>query len=318
MGGEDAMAGETMPKLVVVGSANVDLVLQVERLPSPGETLLGKSFTRAWGGKGANQAVAAARLGARVSFVGRLGADAQGRAFREALASEGLDLAWLQEDKEGHTGTAMIFVGPGGENLIGVAPGANLALGPEQVRAAASAFAGSGAVLAQLEVPLESVEEAARLARGAGAPFFLDPAPARPLPASLLERVDVLTPNRMEGALLAGLEPGSPPGEIGRALLDRGPRVVVLTLGAEGALLCLPSGQFPLPPFPVEARDATAAGDAFTAGLAVSRARGLSWEEACRFAAAAGALAASRPGAQPSLPMGEEVESLLGRKEEAP
>ncbi len=309
------MRDDGKPKLLVVGSANLDLVLQVPRLPGPGETVLGGSFSRAWGGKGANQAVGAARLGAEVLFVGRLGRDREGQEFREALQKEGLDPVRLEEDPDHPTGRAFILVEPGGENLIAVAPGANQALLPGQVARARDAFRGADAVLAQLEVPLESVEEAARLAEEAGAPFFLDPAPARPLPDSLLGRVAALTPNRKEGALLAGLDPDSPPEEIGRALLERGPEAVALTLGAGGVLLFLRSERIFLPPFPVEARDATAAGDAFAAALAVGRARGLEWAEACRFAAAAGALAATRLGAQPSLPGLAEVETLLEREE---
>ena len=233
------MKGNGEVSLVVVGSANVDLVLDVSLLPGPGETVLGRRFHRAWGGKGANQAVAAARLGARTVFVGRLGKDGEGRAFREALAGEDLDLTWLQEDPELHTGTALIFVGPGGENLIGVAPGANQALGVEGVRRAAPAFRGARAVLAQLEVPLETVEEAARIAKGHGVTVVLNPAPALELEDELLRTVDFLVPNEAEASAISGIRVTDAKSAQRAALklLERGAGGVVVTLGelARGA-----------------------------------------------------------------------------------
>jgi ribokinase len=267
------------PELTVVGSINLDLVARVERLPRPGETVSGAELARVPGGKGANQAVAAARLGARVTLRGAVGADS---FAEEALA--GLREARVELDVEvaGMTGIALILVDDSGENQIVVVPGAN---GEVRPRGA------TGAVLCQLEIPVEAVEAAA-----AGAGFFcLNAAPAKPVPPSLVERCDLLVVNRYE------LE-----------ALPAQPRLTALTLGAEGAVL-LEDGQEVARAAPpaVEVVDGTAAGDAFTACLVVSHLEGRGWDEALRRACAAGALAASRFGAQPSLPTAAEVDEIL-------
>jgi ribokinase len=267
------------PELVVVGSINLDLVARVERLPRPGETVSGAELARVPGGKGANQAVAAARLGARVRLCGAVGADA---FADEALA--GLREAEVELDVEaaGATGIALILVDDSGENQIVVVPGANGELRPRSV---------SGAVLCQLEVPVAVVEAAA-----AGADFFcLNAAPAKPVPPSLVERCDLVVVNGYE------LE-----------ALPAQPRLTALTLGAEGAVL-LEGGEEVVRAAPpvVEVVDGTAAGDAFTACLVVSHLEGRGWDEAMRRACAAGALAASRFGAQPSLPTAAEVDEIL-------
>jgi ribokinase len=268
-----------------VGSINLDLVARTERLPRPGETLTGASFERNPGGKGANQAVAAARLGARVRMTGCIGDDPFAREAIAGLREANVELDGVRT-VDAPTGVALIFVDAGGENEIVVAPGANAQLRPEDVDVGAA-----DAVIAQLEIPLEAVEAAAW-----AAPFFcLNAAPARPLPRALLEQCDLLVVNRYELEAL-GEEPPGP---------------VVLTLGAEGAVL-LDGGRevARAQPPPVTAVDGTAAGDAFTACLVVSLLEGRPREDALARACKAGALAASRPGAQPSLPTADEVDAL--------
>ena len=301
------------PDIVVVGSANMDLVVRVDRLPLPGETILGKEFWTAPGGKGANQAVAAARLEARVTMVGHLGSDAFGDQLAAGLEREGINLCYLQRDPGVPSGVALIAVGPRGENFIIVAPGANANVGPMDVDQAGPAIDGADCLLVQLEIPQMAVERAVERASRAGAMVVLNPAPARPLSRELLEKVDVLTPDESEAALLSGC----PVGDLNQAqvaaeaLLRQGVRAVVLTLGAEGALVASPDVCEHVPAFPVVPVDTTAAGDAFNAALAVALASGLSLVEAARFANAAGALATTALGAQPSLPRLADVQNLL-------
>jgi ribokinase len=266
-------------ELTVVGSINLDFVARVERLPRPGETVTDASLDRFPGGKGANQAVAAARLGAKVTLRGAVGDDAFAGEALADLRAAGVE---LDLHTGGATGIALIVVEEGGENQIVVVPGANAELGVAPV---------AGAVLCQLEIPAETVEAAAE-----SADFFcLNAAPAKPLPAALVERCDLVVVNRYE------LE-----------ALPLQPHFVALTLGAEGAVL-LEDGQEVVRAAPprVEAVDGTAAGDAFTACLVVSHLEERDWEESLRRACAAGALAASRPGAQPSLPTASDLEAIL-------
>jgi ribokinase len=266
------------PELAVVGSVNLDFVVRCERLPRPGETLTGANFRRYPGGKGANQAVAAARMGARVTFAGTVGEDALADDALSTLAGE----VELVVGRRGVTGVAFILVDDAGENEIVVAPGANLE--------PASTFP-PGNVLCQLEIPVEAVERAAEAADR----FFLNAAPARSLPASVVRAAELVVVNRYE------LE-----------ALPETPRLTALTLGAEGAVLleCGEEVARAAPPR-VDAVDGTAAGDAFTASLVVSHLEGRDLEEGLRRACAAGALAASRPGAQPSLPTAVEVDEIL-------
>jgi ribokinase len=275
-----------VPSVCVVGSTNMDLVARAERLPRPGETVADASFARIPGGKGANQAVAAARLGADVRFVGCVGRDDFARELLDALRADAVVPDVVESDEP--TGVALIVVDSGGENTIVVAPGANSRLRPEDID-----VGDADAVLVQLEVPLAAVEEAARQARF----FCLNAAPARRVPAELLARVDLLVVNRYELETV-GAHPG----------------LVALTLGAAGAVL-LADGQevARAAPPPVEGVDGTAAGDAFTACLVVSLLERRSREDALRRACAAGAIAASRPGAQPSLPTAEDVDAILAR-----
>lgn len=303
------------PRIVVVGSANTDLVVRCPRIPQPGETVLGGDLLQAPGGKGANQAVAAARLGAAVTFVARLGADAFGAAARAGYARDGIDTAHCHADPSAPSGVALILVDGTGENAIAVASGANARLSTADVDAAAAAIRAADLLLLQLEVPLATVTHAARIARAAGVPVLLDPAPvpAEGLPDELFALVGILKPNEAEAARLTGTAPGdeAAAAAAARALLARGPHLVVVTRGAAGAIVADRGGAVAVPPFPVAAVDTTAAGDAFTAALAVGLAERLPPAEAARRAAAAGALAATRAGAQPSLPSRTEWEAFL-------
>jgi len=302
-----------MPRIAVIGSSNTDMTVSVERLPAPGETVIGKAFSMAAGGKGANQAVAAARLGARVAFIACLGQDQFGDRALEAFRREGIDTSGIARSARASSGVALIFVDSRGENVIAVAPGANALLAPEHVHAAAGLIRSADVVLAQLEVPLEAVEAAAEAAREAGATFLLNPAPARDLPAGLLSRTAVLTPNETEAALLAGIGAGSaPPEEVARMLLGRGAQAVVMTLGARGALAVTAQSADFIPAPQVKAVDTTAAGDCFSAALAVGVAEGMTLVDAARFAARAAAISVTRAGAQPSLPTREEVDASGG------
>ena len=251
--------------ILVVGSANMDLVVFADRLPAPGETLLGGSFQIFPGGKGANQAVAAARAGGKVAFLGRVGMDIFGARLRQGLQENGVDTRLLG-DVEGASGTALIISG-GGNNMIVVAPGANDAVTADAIDA--TAFAGIRFVLAQLETPLDGVIKAAKLARAAGATFILDPAPARPLPSELLSLADWLTPNESEACTLLGLKSLGAPEEMARRLKALGPGGVVLKLGGEGAML-LGGDDVPvmIPAHKVSVADTTAAGDTFVSSIA--------------------------------------------------
>jgi ribokinase len=295
----------------------MDLVVRAPRLPAPGETVLGGEYYTAHGGKGANQAVAAARLGAEVAFVGRVGADQFGAALRAGLAQAGIDVSHLIDDPQAPSGVAMILVDHRGENSIVVASGANLRLTPHDVERARALIEGADVLLLQLESPLETVQYAATLAARAGRIVVLNPAPAQPLTDDLLRFASVVTPNRSEATLLAGLPADTQIIVAARQLAARSGGAVVVTLGAEGAIV-LERPRAPvqkLEPFRVDAIDTTGAGDAFNAGLAVGLAEGRPLMEAVRLGMAAGALATTKRGAQPSLPYRHEVERLLAKRD---
>ncbi|MFG6197619.1 ribokinase [Nonomuraea sp. JJY05] len=300
--------------VVVVGSANADLVVQVERhpAPAPGETVLGSDLAVHPGGKGANQAVAAARLGARVALLGRVGADGHGRLLRESLERDGVDLGHLH-DTPAASGIAMIAVGPQGDNSIIVAPGANARLTEGDVLNAAPLLRSAPVVSLQMEIPLPAVLAAARLARRA----VLNLSPAVPVPDELLALCDPLVVNEHEATLLLGAprEPRKPreprePDRQAKELLALGPRSVVITLGAEGAVVAEDGAVHTVPSPSVAAVDTTGAGDAFTGALAWRLAAGEPLVEAAAFAARVGAAAVRRAGAQDSYPTMAEVEDL--------
>ncbi len=299
--------------VVVVGSLNMDLVARAPRIPAPGETLLGGEFRTVPGGKGANQAVAAARLGARVSMVGRLGDDDFATQLLANLEADRVDHSAVIQDASTTTGVALIVVADDGQNSIVVASGANMQVTPGDVDAAAETIAAADVLLLQLEIPLDAVQRAAEIAHEHGVPVVLNPAPARDLPADLLSRVDVLIPNESETALLTGL-PVDTRAELeaaARTLLGRGVGTAILTLGARGAMLATGSSVELIPTFEVQPVDTTAAGDAFVAGFSVALAEGKPVAEAVRWGNAAGALAVTRMGAQTSLPRRAELEQLL-------
>lgn len=297
-----------MSKLVVVGSSNTDLVVQVPAIPAPGETVLGDEVRVVPGGKGANQAVAAARLGAQVCFIGCIGSDSFGEGAIQNLAQEGIDIHYVVRTAEHPSGVALIAVSPQGENAIVVAPGANWHLCPEHIERAEPAIAQADAVVVQLEVPLETVEATARLAKRHGVPFILNPAPACPLNPDLLRMVAVLIPNETEARQLTGAGNEADEAAMLRMLVERGCPIVVITLGARGAIYNTGDAIHRQPALPVQAVDTTAAGDAFVAGFTVALTEGRSIHEAVRFGQRAAAIAVTRWGAQPSLPTREEVE----------
>jgi ribokinase len=299
--------------IAVVGSINLDLVVRCAALPRPGQTVTGDDLREVGGGKGANQAVAAARLGAATTLIARVGDDAAGQRLRAGLRAEGVTVPDDLVSAGVASGTAIIAVERGGENHILLVSGANACLAPADVERHADRIRGARVLLLQLEVPEATVVAAARLARAAGVRVLLDPAPAPARLAAELHHVDLLSPNRSEAEALVGrpLPTLAAVGEAAHELVARGAGAVVVTLGAEGALLCAGGAPRHLPAPAVTAVDATAAGDAFKAALALRWAEGAALEEAVRFALAAGALAAARPGAQPSLPRRAEVEALL-------
>jgi ribokinase len=291
----------------------MDLVVRVSRLPQPGETVIGGTFLRAAGGKGANQAVAAARLGAQVRMIGRVGRDPFGRELGRLLRAEGIETRDVRTTAESATGVAAIFVDAQGRNSIAVASGPNALLRPEDVRP--RRLAGFDVAVAQLECPLETVQHAFWSARLAGARTVLNAAPATRLPDALLEATDVLIVNEVELATLLSRD-AIPPGdeaEAARTLRAFSEQVVVVTLGERGALAVADEAVVQQPSFAVEVVDTTAAGDAFVAAFARAYWPRQNLAAALRFACAAGALATTRPGAQPSLPSAAEVEALLSR-----
>ncbi|MBP1474922.1 ribokinase [Frateuria sp. MAH-13] len=294
-------------RIVVVGSINMDLVTQAPRFPQPGETLLGDGFITVPGGKGANQAVAAARLGAEVALVGALGRDAFGEQLHAGLREEGVDLAHVHRLDDQASGTASITVA-GGENQIVVVPAANAGVMPTHIEAAREVVARADVVLVQMEIPLEAIEATLRLGKRVGVPVILNPAPARPLPAEWLALARYVTPNQHELAVLLGADPT----EDFRALMRRAPGAVVLTRGGEGAWY-REQGNEPAhqPSFDVAVVDSTGAGDTFNAALAAFLHEGL--PQAVRKACAAAALAVTRLGAQPGMPHRQELDAFLVR-----
>ncbi|NLC58735.1 MAG: ribokinase [Armatimonadetes bacterium] len=303
-----------MPGIVVVGSIHTDLVITTERLPTPGETRIGGEFHTFPGGKGANQAVAAARLGGEVWMVGRVGADLYGRFQRESLGAAGVHTDFVTTDADAASGVALIMVERGGNNTIVVAPGASGRCAPEDVDRAAAVIAGADALLLQLEIPLETVEYAARLAAQHGVRVILDPAPAQPLPPALLEMVHLVTPNETEAALLCGFDPGErhEPAELAARIQQRVRGPVLITLGAQGVLAMVDGQTLQVPAVPVEAVDATAAGDTFSGALAVALTEGRNLADAIRWANHAAALAVTRLGAQSAVPTRREVDDFAG------
>jgi ribokinase len=301
------------PRLLVVGSANMDLVVRAPHIPRPGETLSGSDFVTVPGGKGSNQAVAAARLGAEVCFAGRVGNDPFGKHLARGLAENGVNTDHLGSDETAPTGIAMIIVDEAGENSIVVAPGANHRIRPDAIDKLKPLIETVDFLVLQLEIPVETVDRALETARACGVRSLLDAGPAKALPPDVLRKADIVSPNESETEALTGcavtdIESAR---RAAGSLLGMGVATVVLKLGANGAFIASDTVTAHVPAFEIQPVDTTAAGDGFTAALAVALAEGKEIESAVRFANAAGALAALEYGAQPSMPTRSAVESFL-------
>ena len=290
---------ERVPTIAVLGSANLDIVVPVPHHPVTGETVLGGDHALIPGGKGANQAVAAARLGGSVSFVGRVGDDDAGETLRSSLEADGVDTTHLRTDSEAPSGIALIGVDANGDNAIVVSPGTNARVGPEDVQAAKATIAGAAVVLLQLEVPTGAVVAAAQAATGT---VVLNPAPAAPLPDGLLDRVDVLVPNALELAQLADTQPDAAVDALIAMARSLPTATVIVTRGARGALLVTPDDHREVAAPSVRVVDTTGAGDSFCGALAEALARDATLLEAVERAVVAGAVTATRHGAQPAMP----------------
>lgn len=307
------------PAIVVLGSLNMDFVVRVHQLPSPGETVLGHGFEMVPGGKGANQACAAGRLasgGFDVRMVGRVGYDVFADHLKASLVAAGVDVSAVSGTRAQATGVAFIQVDKTGQNSIVVASGANFAFTPADVQGSLDAYRSARYALFQLETPIETVGAALQLARQEGATTILDPAPAQPLSPEMLRQVDILTPNESEACILLGRRPGrvslEAAGGLAQQVRELGAKAVVLKLGDAGCLYVDDRKKVYADAFRVDAVDTTAAGDTFNAALAVALTEGQEIEAALRFANAAGALSVTRAGAQASIPARKEVDQLLG------
>jgi ribokinase len=302
----------TKQSILVVGSSNTDMIIKVQRIPKPGETILGGEFAMAAGGKGANQAVGAARAGGAVTFIARVGQDMFGDKAVAGFVADGINVDHVVRDRTRPSGVALIFVAQNGENSIAVASGANAGLTPADLNKAKRAFNRASVVVLQLETPLKTVEAAVKLAASAGARVILNPAPARPLSDAVLRHIYLLTPNETEAELLTGLAVKSEAAaaKATDALLARGVENVIITLGARGAFVAGSQARGMVAGYKVKAVDTTAAGDVFNGTLAVALAEGKSLLDAARFAGAAAAISVTRLGAQTSAPRRKEIERL--------
>jgi len=302
-----------MIDVVVLGSLNMDLVVKTRRLPRPGETVAGQEFRMVPGGKGANQAVAVARLGGRVAMVGRVGPDAFGETLRAGMLRQGVNVDHVLVDEASTTGIALILVdGRTGENSIAIVAGANGRVSLDDLTRAEPLFQEARALVLQFEVPVEVVEQAAELARGYGLRVVLNPAPAHPVPIAFLRKADYLIVNETELEIFSerAVESLESARAAAGVLTNRGVEVVIVTLGEKGALLATPQGSVGIPARQVQAVDTTAAGDAFVGAFTVALLGGVALEQAVRYAVCAGTLAVTRFGAQTSLPSAEEVEAF--------
>ena len=297
--------------LMVIGSANMDLTIQVERIPKAGETLLGKNFSTISGGKGANQAIAAARLGGKVEFVSSVGQDNFGDTLIKNYLQDKINIQHIKR-KSAVSGTAMIFIAGNGENSIGVDPGANAFLDADDLNMLENQFQLSNIVLTQLEIPISTVEHAARLTKKYGKTFILNPAPALLLPDTLYSLIDIITPNETEAKVLTGIEVHDEESALSAAkvLHEKGVKKIIITLGSQGALFYDGNRNFLVPTFKVNAVDTTAAGDTFNGALVKFLDHNEDFTEAIRYANKAAAMSVTRLGAQPSIPYSHELEAF--------
>ena len=304
---------KTAGKLVVLGSINADHILNLESFPTPGETVTGHHYQVAFGGKGANQAVAAGRSGADIAFIACTGDDDIGERVRRQLERDRIDVAPVRAVNAQSTGVALIFVNAEGENVIGIHAGANAALSVEQVEAEKARIAGAQALLMQLESPLESVLAAAKIAHQHQTTVVLNPAPARDLPDELLSLIDIITPNETEAEKLTGIrvKNDDDAAKAARVLHEKGIGIVMITLGSRGVWVSHDGQGRRVPGFKVQAVDTIAAGDTFNGAFVTALLEGTALDEAIRFAHAAAAIAVTRKGAQPSVPWREEIDEFL-------
>ncbi len=302
--------------IVVVGSSNTDMIIQVDKIPVPGETVLGGKFSTAAGGKGANQAVAAARAGGNVTFIASVGSDSLGAQAIDGFRRDGISVEYIKRVENVASGVALIFVGKDGENSIAVASGANTYLDPETIIDSKHVISQAQILLMQLETPLKTVTRAAQLAHEAGVKVILNPAPAQILDDELLKMISILTPNETEAELLTAIKVEDEAGARNSAevLLGKGIEAVMITLGARGVYLAVGDKREIIPGFKVDAVDTTAAGDVFNGALAVGLAENKPLGEAIRFANAAAALSVTKLGAQPSAHSREEIDFFLNKR----
>ncbi|MBW8248544.1 ribokinase [Enterobacter mori] len=307
---------KTAGNLVVLGSINADHILNLETFPTPGETVTGNQYQVAFGGKGANQAVAAGRSGANIAFIACTGDDDTGERVRKQLASDNIDVAPVSVVEGESTGVALIFVNAEGENVIGIHAGANAALTTERVEAQRAIISGAEALLMQLESPVESVLAAAKIAHENHTTVVLNPAPARVLSGELLALVDIITPNETEAEKLTGIrvENDGDAARAAGALHDKGIGTVIITLGSRGVWVSANGEGRRVPGFKVKAIDTIAAGDTFNGALVTALLEGRAMDEAIRFAHAAAAIAVTRKGAQPSVPWRKEIDEFLSQQ----
>jgi ribokinase len=304
-------------KLVVLGSINADHILNINQFPQPGETVIGKQYTVAFGGKGANQAVAAGRAGADISFIACVGDDDIGERVRQQLASDNIDTSPVEAIADTTTGVALIFVNAEGENVIGIDAGANKAVTPDYLNRYQQNIVDASALLMQLESPLETVIAAAKLAKQHKTQVILNPAPACELPDELLSLVDMITPNETEAERLTGVQVNNNEDaqRAAKVLHDKGIETVIITLGSKGVWLSQQGEGKQVSGFRVKAVDTIAAGDTFNGALVTALLEGAAMDKAVRFAHAAAAIAVTRPGAQPSVPWRNEIDDFLARQE---
>ncbi len=300
-------------RIVVIGSSNTDMIIKIDRIPRPGETVIGGRFSTAPGGKGANQAVAATRAGGDVTFIARVGNDIFGSEALKGFVADEIDIEHIIKDTTAPSGVASIFVDRNGQNSIAVADGANANLSPADIEAAEKTIASADILVMQLETPIETVTAAAVMAHADGVKVILNPAPARPLTDDLLKTVSILTPNETEAELLTGIgvENEDDARKAAEALLERGVSTVLVTLGENGVIIASAGGVKKVDAFDVVPVDTTAAGDVFNGALAVAIAEGSQLEKAVLFASAAAAMSVTKLGAQPSAPTRDEIDEFM-------